>query len=137
MAATAGIFTGQIETMMLRKWTAAFLTLLAMTPVLAAGRPACCGKKAAPIAHACCVAMTAGPANGCCKAPEAPKPPTRVRADDAPALLAVAPSALPSSETTCAQTAAAAALIARRDHRAASPTDSPPDLLSLHSTLLI
>jgi hypothetical protein len=133
----AGIFTGQVETMTLRKLTAALLTLLAMTPVLAAGRPACCAKKAAPAVRGCCAGMAASAPKGCCKPPEAPKPAASASAADAPALVTVAPTALPSSEVASAPTEAEAVRIARLDHRAPSPTDSPPDLLTLHRALLI
>ena len=123
--------------MTLRKPTAALLTLLALTPVLAAGRPACCAKKPEPASHGCCAAKATSAPKGCCKPVEAPKPAARANAPDAPAVVATAPTALPSSEVVTAPTAAEAVRIARLDHRAPSPTDSPPDLLTLHRIFLI
>ena len=137
MRGRAGIFSGQVETMTLRKPTAALLTLLALSPVLAAGRPACCAKKPEPAAHGCCASKASAAPKGCCKPVEAPKPAARSSAPDAPAVVATAPAALPSSEVATARTEAEAVRIARLDHRAVSPTDSPPDLLTLHSALLI
>jgi hypothetical protein len=123
--------------MKLRKLTAALLTLLAMTPVLAAGRPACCVKKPTPAPHGCCARTTASAPKGCCKPVEAPKPASRASSIDAPVLLATAPTALPSDAASAPMTEAEAVRIARLDHRAVSPTDSPPDLLALHRSLLI
>jgi len=108
-----------------------------MTPVLAAGRPACCVKKPTPAPHGCCARTTASAPKGCCKPVEAPKPAARANSSDAPALVATAPAALSSTGTSTAMTEAEATRIARLDHRAVSPTDSPPDLLTLHRSLLI
>jgi hypothetical protein len=133
----AGIFSAQVETMMHRKLTAACLTFLVTVPAIAGGRPACCVKKPVPAPHGCCASTTASTPKGCCKAPEAPRPQTRAQAGDAPALLSVASAALPASEVTALPTEAETVRVARLEHRAASPTDSPPDLLTRNRSLLI
>ena len=120
-----------------RRLTAAILAAWVMVPVLAAGRPACCVKSPTPARPACCAAMTGSMPKGCCKPPVAPKPEVRVNAPAAPALLPVAPQLSLTAACRHVPTDVEAIRIARSDHRAPSPADSPPDLLRLHRALLI
>jgi hypothetical protein len=114
------------------------LASVAVAPVLAAGRSACCIKPQ-PAAHGCCSKMSATQAlvpKGCCKAPVAPKP--EVRAAAAPAALLLAAFELGSpAQSSIAIPDAVEIRLARRAHRAEGPDDSPPDLLSRIHTLLI
>jgi hypothetical protein len=128
--------------MMIRsRFAAALLASLALAPVLAAGRPACCFRPAAaPMrSHGCCAPMSGARASvpkGCCKAPAAPKSEARVQ-DGSPLAL--------STPQTLGAPALASAVIptlvsvhrARLSHFAAAPDDSPPDLLSQLHVLLI
>jgi hypothetical protein len=102
-------------------------------PVLAAGLPACC----VPAARCCAMkAAAAAMPKGCCKTPEAPKPEARVK-QIAPAAVAVsAPLVAPALSSTEIPLLVAAHA-ARREHRAPSPDDSPPDRLSRNHVLLI
>lgn len=72
---------------------------------------------------------------GCCKAPATPRP--AARAKDTLAGLAAAATSAPVTMISFTITPTEAARLARRSHRAASPDDSPPDLLSLNRSLLI
>jgi len=119
------------------KLSLAMAALVAISvPVLAAGLPACCRPKTEP--PACCAMKAAAAAmpKGCCKAPEAPKPESRVKQVAPAGVAASAPSVaavVDSSEVP----ALVAAHAARREHRAPSPDDSPPDRLSRNHVLLI
>jgi hypothetical protein len=125
-----------------RKLAAALLASLVMAPVLAAGRPACCGTPApaAVASHACCAAKSGAPASspkGCCKVPTAPKPETRVK-DQAPLAAAIPALTLGAPELASVTVPAAVSVrLARRAHHADAPDDSPPDLLSQIHVLLI
>lgn len=125
-----------------RKLAAALLATLVLAPVLAAGRPACCGtpRPAVVASHACCAAMSGAPTSppkGCCKVPTAPKPETRVK-DQGPLAAAIPALTLGAPETaSVAVPAAVSARLARRAHHAQAPDDSPPDLLSQIHVLLI
>jgi hypothetical protein len=106
----------------------ALATLVAAAaPVFAAGLPACCTPPAPAAATkpTCCKAKGAP----CCKTPEAPKPDAAAK-HAAPSLAAAAPAAW--SAPTLASVA-----LARREHRAPTPDDSPPDRLSRLHVLLI
>jgi len=121
---------------------AAWLVTLAIAPVIASGRPACCIKrKVAPAAsHGCCPVKSeaaASAAKGCCKVPAAPKSESKAIQGTAIAAAvpsldfgapAVASSALPPTATI---------RLARRAHHAEAPDDSPPDRLSQLHVLLI
>jgi hypothetical protein len=123
------------------KLVAALLALLAVSPALSAGRPACCIKPAAASAasHGCCHAMggaqVAAP-KGCCKAPVAPKPETKVT-DGAPIALSVPVELGAPALASAALSEAVSTRLARRAHHADAPDDSPPDLLSRIRVLLI
>ena len=125
-----------------KKLAAALLASLVLAPVLAAGRPACCGttKPAVVASHACCAAISGALASspkGCCKVPAAPKPETRVN-DQAPLAAAIPALTLGAPEPAwVAVPAAVSARAARRAHHADAPDDSPPDLLSQIHVLLI
>jgi hypothetical protein len=123
--------------MTLRRPLAVAIAVIGLVPVLAAGRPACCIAKASPAPKSCCASMSAGAPKGCCKAPSAPKPEARSKAVDAPALIVAAVSVVVPAVVPEAPTVVAVARIARREHRAPSPTDSPPDRLALHQAFLI
>jgi hypothetical protein len=120
---------------------AAALAALAIAPVFAAGRPACCVKPpAAVVAHACCPAATeahgAAP-KGCCKAPGTRKSEARI---EAAAPVAVAAASLEFAAPAASPVALSPAVsmrLARRAHHAEAPDDSPPDLLSHLHILLI
>jgi len=119
---------------------AALVALLAMAPVLAAGRPACCKAPAAPAAsHGCCAAMSGARASapkGCCKAPVAPK--TESKAGDGTPVALSIPHSLGSPALATVETPEAASVrLARHAHRAVAPDDSPPDILSRIHVLLI
>ena len=122
--------------MMHRRLVAYALALAVLAPVVASGLPACC----APVeeSRSCCPAKaTAQAPKGCCKAPEAPEP--EARSKNGAALATVASN---FTGTVAAMTAAtlpwpASFLRARLEGRAPSPSDSPPDLPTLHRTLLI
>jgi len=124
------------------KLVAVLLAYLAVGPVLAAGRPACCAKppEARAASHACCApgsGALASAAKGCCKKPVVPKPETRVN-DSGTIVLSIQPLewgapavaiyALPEAVST---------RLARRAHHATEPDDSPPDLLARIRILLI
>lgn len=125
-----------------RKLAAALLASLVLAPVLAGGRPACCGapRPAVVASHACCAAMSGTPASspkGCCKIPAAPKPESKVN-DQAPLAVAIPALTLGAPElASAAVPAAVSARLARRAHHADAPDDSPPDLLSRNAVLLI
>jgi len=121
---------------------AAWLVTLAIAPVVAAGRPACCIKPpvAPAAAHGCCPAkseaLTSAP-KGCCKVPAAPK--SDVKATGGAAIAAAVPSldfGAPALATSALPVAASIRL-ARRAHHADVPDDSPPDRLSQLHVLLI
>jgi hypothetical protein len=119
------------------------LTFAALTaisvPTLAAGLPACCAPKVAqPAARPACCPMKAAAAmpKGCCKAPEAPKPDTRIT-QAAPAVIAGAPPSVALVVVSTDVPDLVVAHVARRQHRAPSPDDSPPDRLSRNHVLLI
>ena len=119
----------------------AIAIVLAMAiPALAAGVPACCVSRTVPRAssHACCAPRTeVTTPKGCCKAPEAPKPERRTETSLALAA-SVSPVAVPLAVTARVDGAGLAAFrIARREHRAVAPEDSPPDRLTRLRTLLI
>ena len=123
------------------KLVAALFASLALAPVLAAGRPACCIKSpAAPVAsHGCCPGMSGAQASapkGCCKAPIAPKPDAKVQ-DGAPMALAISLELGAPALVSVALPEAVSARLARRAHHAEAPEESPPDLLSLVHVLLI
>ena len=122
------------------KLLAVLLAALALAPVLAAGRPACCVKTPVPAAaaHSCCPAMARASApRGCCKSPVAPKTETKIK-EGAPAALSVASFDIGSPAQAASElTAAVSARLARRAHHAETPDDSPPDLLSRIHVLLI
>ena len=108
-------------------------------PVLAAGLPACCAPRVEPPAarSACCpMKAAAGMPKGCCKAPEAPKPDTRIT-QAAPAVVAAAPPSVALVVVSTDVPELVVAHAARREHRAPSPDDSPPDRLSRNHVLLI
>jgi hypothetical protein len=138
----AGILTWRDLMVNRRKLAAALMASLVMAPVLAAGRPACCGTPAPTVvaSHACCAAMSGAPASspkGCCKVPTAPKTETRVK-DQAPLAAAIPALTLGAPEpASVAVPAAVSARLARRAHHADAPDDSPPDLLSQIHVLLI
>ena len=125
-----------------KKLVAVLLFALALAPVLAAGRPACCIKTpaAAVPSHGCCAAMSGSMASspkGCCKAPVAPKPETKMN-DQAPVAAAIPALTLGAPEpASVALPEAVSARLARRAHHADAPDDSPPDLLSQLHILLI
>jgi hypothetical protein len=119
---------------------AALVATLALAPVLAAGRPACCKAPSAPVAsRGCCAAMSAAQASapkGCCKVPVAPKAESKAK-DGTQAALSI-PDTLGSPLLISAEIPENASLrLARHDHRAAAPDDSPPDILSRIHVLLI
>lgn len=120
----------------MRRWVSLIAATGVIVPVLAAARPACCVKPVDTTPKGCCAPAAAGMAKGCCKAPEAPKPEAMSKVVIA-ALVPVAPAASPATAQVQQQSAVEATRVARLDHRAPSPTDSPPDRLSLHRTLLI
>ena len=120
---------------------AVLFAALALAPVAAAGRSACCATKpVAAVAHACCHKGAGAQASArmpCCDKPVAPKPETKLK-DAGPITLAAA--------TVEAGAAASAAVVlpgsvsvrlARRAHHAAAPDDSPPDRLARICVLLI
>ena len=125
-----------------RKLAAALLASLVVAPVLAAGRPACCGTPAPAVvaSHACCAAKsgaTATAPKGCCRVPAAPKPESKV-SGQAPLAAAIPALTLGAPElASVAVPAAVSARAARRAHHADAPDDSPPDLLSQIHVLLI
>jgi hypothetical protein len=104
-------------------------------PVIAAGLPACCEPSvAAPAAKPACCASKGAP---CCKPPEAPKPDAAAK-HAAPSLAAAAPLAWSAPAAVVADVPTLASVAAaRRDHRAPTPDDSPPDRLARHHVLLI
>ena len=122
-----------------RSRLAAFvLASVAVVPVLAAGRSACCIKPQ-PATHGCCSKMSATQASipkGCCKAPVAPKSETKANAAPAALLLASFELGAPA-QSSIAIPDAVEVRLARRAHSAEEPDDSPPDLLSRIHTLLI
>jgi hypothetical protein len=125
-----------------RKLVAAWVATLAIAPVIAAGRPACCIKpQVAPAAqHGCCPAPARSQASaqkGCCKAPAAPKPETRAKAG-APIAVATASVDMAAPAASLAALPPAVSIrLARRAHHAEAPDDSPPDRLSRLHVLLI
>jgi hypothetical protein len=119
---------------------AALVATLAIAPVLAAGRPACCKAPTAPAAsRGCCAGMSGAQASapkGCCKIPVAPKAESKAK-DGTPVALST-PHTLGSPALAWAEIPDAASVrLARHDHRAAAPDDSPPDILSRIHVLLI
>ena len=141
-AAAAGIFTGRVVMSNRTQFVAAWLVTLAIAPVIAAGRPACCIKPpVAPAAlHGCCPAKSEAPASapkGCCKVPAAPK--SDSKATGGAAIAAAVPSldfGAPALATSALPVTASIRL-ARRAHHANAPDDSPPDrLLRLHVLLI-
>jgi hypothetical protein len=122
------------------KSAAALLASLALVPVLAAGRPACCIKAPVASAHGCCPAMAPAQASapkGCCKAPVAPKSDAKLK-DGAPIAISIASfiAGSPAQSSTALMNAVSVRL-ARRAHHAETPDDSPPDRLSQLHILLI
>jgi len=122
------------------KLVAALVASMALAPVLAAGRPACCKAPSAPVAsHSCCAAMSGAQASaprGCCKAPVAPKAETKAK-DGTPIALSI-PHTLGSPALASAEISETASVrLARRAHHAVAPDDSPPDILSRIHVLLI
>ena len=122
------------------KLVAALFASLALAPVLAAGRPACCKAPTASVAlHGCCAAMSGAQASapkGCCKAPIAPKAETKAK-DGTPIALAI-PHTLGAPALASAEIPETVSVrLARHAHHAAAPDDSPPDLLSRIHVLLI
>ena len=122
------------------KLVAALFVSLALAPVLAAGRPACCKAPSAPAAsHGCCAAMSGAQASGpkaCCKVPVAPKAETKVK-DGTPIALTI-PHTLGAPALASAEIPETVSVrLARHAHRAAAPDDSPPDILSRLHVLLI
>jgi hypothetical protein len=120
---------------------AAALALAALLPALAAGRAACCFRTTqAAVKPVCCPAMAARAAaapKGCCKAPVPPKPEAKAKEG---VLLATAFSPVPSVAPAAAVgsiPSASAVRLARLAHRADSPDESPPDLLTRNSVLQI
>jgi len=123
------------------KFGLAVAALVAISiPVLAAGLPACCvptGER--PTARPGCCPMKAAAAampKGCCKAPDAPKPESRVQ-QAAPAIATAAPPSVAAVLVSTEVPVLVVAHAARREHRAPSPDDSPPDRLSRNHVLLI
>lgn len=114
---------------------------LALAPVLAAGRPACCVKtKVAPVAaHGCCAAKPGAQASatkGCCKAPAAPT--SQAKVNDGAAFALSVPQMLGAPAlASLALPELVSARLARAAHHAPAPDDSPPDLLSQLHILLI
>ena len=108
-------------------------------PVLAAGLPACCAQVVSQAAArpACCPMKAAATMpKGCCKAPEAPMPESRIK-QAAPAVVTIAPPSVALVVVSIDVPALVVAHAARREHRAPSPDDSPPDRLSRNHILLI
>jgi hypothetical protein len=130
--------------MMMRrsKLVAVLLAYLAVGPVLAAGRPACCvrSSEARVAAHGCCAPRSgalASAAKGCCKKPVVPKPETKV-SDAGPMVLSIHPLELGAPALAIATLPEAVSTrLARRAHHASEPDDSPPDLLARIRILLI
>jgi hypothetical protein len=123
------------------RFLALAVALAALLPALAAGRAACCLEKTqAAVKPACCPAMAARAAaapKGCCKAPVAPKPEAKAK-EGAPLATAFSPVASVAPAAAAGSIPSASAVrIARLAHRADSPDDSPPDLLSRISVLQI
>jgi hypothetical protein len=114
----------------------AFATLVATAaPVIAAGLPACCVPASAQAVTkpSCCAAKNAP----CCKTPEAPKPDAAAK-HQAPSLAAAQPSTGSTLVAVLAPVPTLASVrVARHEHRAPTPDDSPPDLLARHHVLLI
>jgi len=81
--------------------------------------------------------MAAAAPKSCCKAPAAPRPESRAKDALAGIAIAVAQALPHGSAVASGVPTAVAARLARLSHRATSPDDSPPDLLSLHPALLI
>lgn len=122
--------------MMLRRLASAALVLTVLAPVLASGLPACCAPVEAP--RSCCPSnATAQAPKGCCKAPEAPRPEARSKTDVALATVASSPVGPAAASCVATVPSSVSFLRARLDGRAPSPADSPPDLPTLHRTLLI
>lgn len=141
--AAAGIFCMRVVMPNKTRFAACLLAMVAIAPVVAAGRPACCSAPpAAPVAfaHACCLPKSdtqASAPKGCCKAPAAPKPEAKAKAG---APLAVAAAAYVLGDPAVAPSdlpAVATVRLARHAHHAKTPDDSPPDRLQLIRTLLI
>jgi len=122
------------------KLVAALVATLALAPVLAAGRPACCKAPSAPVAsRGCCAAMSGAQASapkGCCKAPAAPKAETKAK-DFAPVEFAISHTLGSPALASSALPDAVSVRLARRAHHAVAPDDSPPDLLAQIRVLLI
>lgn len=123
-----------------RAYVAFAIVLALAVPAVAAGVPACCVSRPAPRAssHACCAPRTeVSTPKGCCKAPAAPKPERRTETSLTLAA-SPAPLALPLAVTARVDgTGLAAFRVARREHRAVAPEDSPPDRLTRLRALLI
>ena len=136
----AGIFTGRVLMMNRSKLVAALVATLALAPVFAAGRPACCKTPSAPVAsHGCCAAMSGTQASapkGCCKAPVAPKAETKAK-DGTPIALSIPHTLGAPARTSAGLPEAVSVRLARRAHHAVAPDDSPPDLLAQIRVLLI
>lgn len=118
------------------------LASLALAPALAAGRPACCLKTGAATtpSHGCCAATTpartSGP-KGCCKSPVAPMPEAKARTS-VPAAIVTQPLDLGSPAwAPLTLPEAVSVRLARCAHRAETPDESPPDVLSRIHVLLI
>jgi len=127
--------------MMNRSKLVAVLTAsLALAPVLAAGRPACCKAPTTRAAsHSCCTANPGAQASapkGCCKAPAAPKAETKAK-DGLSIALSIPQSLGSPALVSVALPEAVSVRLARRAHHAIAPDDSPPDLLSQIRVLLI
>jgi hypothetical protein len=122
------------------KLVALLVASLALAPVLAAGRPACCKAPSTPVpSHSCCAAKhgpQASAPKGCCKAPVAPKAETKAK--DGLSIALSIPQTLGSPAlASVALPEAVSVRLARRAHHAIAPDDSPPDLLSQIRVLLI
>ena len=135
------IFPGMLRHGILKLGLAVAALVAISVPVVAAGLPACCvPTDERPAARPGCCPMKAAAATampkGCCKAPEAPKPESRVK-QVAPAVVTAAPPLIAAVAVATEIPVLVAAHAARREHRAPSPDDSPPDRLSRNHVLLI
>jgi hypothetical protein len=122
------------------KLVAVLLAALAVAPVVAAARPACCKAPVAPVvSHGCCAAMSGAKASApraCCKAPVAPKAETKAK-DGTPIALSIPHTLGAPALTSAGLPEAVSVRLARRAHHAVAPDDSPPDLLAQIRVLLI
>lgn len=125
--------------MSLRRLVALAVALAASLPVLAAGRAACCASPIAAPKPFCCAAniATSAAPRGCCKAPETPRAEVRASVTTAVAFAPVASAWTSGTVTISDRPVSAEIRLARREHRACSPDDTPPDRLLLNRALLI